>query len=156
MSEQAAQEIAVENAGAALAETEGRLRRALADLDNLRKRYHRELVRERDEERRRTALEILPVVDNLERAMEHATPECSALAEGIRGVCDEALAALGRLGFERFDDVGLPFDPYRDEVVGAVDSDAPPGTVVVAVRPGYSAGADLLRPAAVVVAKGAV
>jgi molecular chaperone GrpE len=145
----------VTTAEAGLAETEDRLRRALADLDNLRKRYHRELARERDAERRRAALEMLPVIDNLERALDHATPDCSPLADGIRVVHDQAVTALARLGFERFDDVGQPFNPARDEAVGAIDSDAPPGTVVVAVRPGYRAGEDLLRPAGVVVAKGA-
>jgi len=139
---------------AALAETEDRLRRALADLDNLRKRYHRELARERAAERRRTAMELLPVVDNLERALEHAGPECAALVEGIRAVHDQAAGALARLGFERFDDVGRAFDPARDEAIGAIDSDAPERTVVAAVRPGYGSGEELLRPAGVVVSKG--
>lgn len=140
---------------AALAETGDRLRRALADLDNLRKRYHRELARERDAERRRAAMEMLPVIDNLERALDHADPACAALADGIRAVHEQAIGALGRLGFERFDDVGRPFDPTRDEAIGTIDSDAPAGTVVAAVRPGYSAGEELLRPAGVVVSKGA-
>ena len=138
----------------ALAETEDRLRRALADLDNLRKRYHRELARERDAERRRVAMELLPVVDNLERALDHTGPECAALVQGIRAVHDQAVAAFARLGFERFDDIGRAFDPGRDEAIGAVDSDAPAGTVVAAVRPGYGAGDELLRPAGVVVSKG--
>jgi molecular chaperone GrpE len=148
-------EIALDDPDAALAETEDRLRRALADLDNLRKRYHRELARERDSERRRVAMEILPIVDNLERALDHATPECTPLADGILAVHGQAVEALARLGFERFDDVGRPFDPARDEAIGAIDADAPPGTVVTAVRAGYRAGEDLLRPAGVVVAKGA-
>ena len=138
----------------ALAETEDRLRRALADLDNLRKRYHRELARERNAERRRVVMELLPVVDNLERALDHAGPECAALVQGIRAVHDQGVAALARLGFERFDDVGRAFDPGRDEAIGAIDSDAPAGTVVAAVRPGYGAGEELLRPAGVVVSKG--
>jgi molecular chaperone GrpE len=148
-------EIAVEDSDAALAETEDRLRRALADLDNLRKRYHRELTRERDAERRRAALEMLPIVDNLERALDHATADCTPLADGIMAVHDQAVEALARLGFERFDDIGRPFDPARDEAIGAIDADAPPGTVVTAVRAGYRAGEDLLRPAGVVVSKGA-
>ena len=145
---------------AAPAETEDRLRRALADLDNLRKRYHRELARERDAERRRAAMELLPVVDNLGRALDHVGPEdgaaldCAAFIRGIRAVHDQAVGALARLGFERFDDLGQVFDPVRDEAVGAVDSDAPAGTVVAAVRPGYARDGELLRPAGVVVSKG--
>ena len=147
-------ETEVADAEVAMAETEDRLRRALADLDNLRKRYHRELARERDAERRRAAMELLPVVDNLERALDHAGPECAALVQGIRAVHEQAVGALARLGFERFDDVGRAFDPVRDEAVGTVDSDAPAGTVVAAVRPGYGTGEELLRPAGVVVSKG--
>jgi molecular chaperone GrpE len=148
------EEVALEDPDVALAETEDRLRRALADLDNLRKRYHRELARERNAERRRAAAELLPIADNLERALEHAEPDCPGLVTGIRAVHDQAIAALARLGFERFDDVGRTFDPARDEAVGAIDSDSPPGTVVAAVRPGYGAGEELLRPAGVVVSKG--
>lgn len=148
------EETEVKDPEVALAQTEDRLRRALADLDNLRKRYHRELARERAAERRRVAMEWLPVVDNLERAMEHARPECSALVQGIRAVHDQAVGALARLGFERFDDVGRTFDPARHEAVGTVESDAPAGTVVAAVRPGYGTGDELLRPAGVVVSKG--
>src|SRR5438270_2583268 len=95
--ETAFDETAVKDPEAALAETEDRLRRALADLDNLRKRYHRELARERDAERRRVAMEVLPVVDNLERALDHAGPDCAALVQGIRAVHDQAVAALARL-----------------------------------------------------------
>jgi molecular chaperone GrpE len=152
-----ADEPTVQDPDAALAETEDRLRRALADLDNLRKRYQRELARERDAERRRVTAELLPIIDNLERALDHAVgPECAALADGIRVVHEQAIVALSRLGFERFDDIGRPFDPARDEAIGAIDSDAPPGTVVAAVRAGYCAGDELLRPAGVVVSKGAV
>src|SRR4051812_49950651 len=91
-------------------------------------------------------MELLPVVDNLERALEHAGPECAALVEGIRAVHDQAVGALARLGFERFDDVGRAFDPVRDEAVGTLDSDAPAGTVVAAGRPGYGTGEEAPRP----------
>jgi molecular chaperone GrpE len=133
---------------------EPRLRRALADLDNVRKRYERELVRERAAERARVAAEWLLVVDNLERALEHADGDATAIVDGVRAVHDEALEVLARLGFSRFDDVGRPFDPTRDEAVGAVAADLPPGTVVATIRPGYGNGETILRPAAVMVAKG--
>lgn len=157
--ETGAEPTGVEDPEATLAETEDRLRRALADLDNLRKRYHRELGRECAAERRRVAMEVLPVVDNLERALDHAGPDgtvadCAGLVRGIQAVRDQAIDALARLGFERFDDVGRAFDPGRDEAVGAIDSDAPAGTVVAAVRAGYAAGEGILRPAGVVVSKG--
>jgi molecular chaperone GrpE len=139
---------------AATQELEDRLRRALADVDNLRKRFEREVGRERAAERERVAGEWLPVVDNLERALHHAGADPVALLEGVRAVREQAVSALARLGFPRFDAVGEAFDPSRHEVVSAVDSPDPPGTVVAAVRPGYGTAEAVLRPAGVVVARG--
>ena len=62
---------------------------------------------------------------------------------------DQALAVLARLGFPRFETLGERFDPTRHEAVGAIDADAPPGTVVAVVRPGYGTPETMLRPAAV-------
>jgi molecular chaperone GrpE len=143
-----------------------RLLRALADLDNLRKRFQREVGREREAERFRVASEWLPVVDDLDRAVEHVTEEAAKAAEngdgqpgsvpeGLRVVRQHALDVLARLGYLRFGDVGDRFDPVRHEAVGAVDADAEPGTVLAVVRPGYGTAEVILRPAAVVVAKGA-
>lgn len=135
---------------------DGRLLRAMADLDNLRKRFQREVVREREAERSRVAGEWVPVVDDLDRALDQATAGDSAPAgftEGLHAVRDHAVAVLERLGFPRFEDPGEQFDPSRHEAVGAIDADAPPGTVVAVVRPGYGPPDRVLRPAAVVVAR---
>jgi molecular chaperone GrpE len=70
-------------------------------------------------------------------------------------VLDQAIAVLSRLGFPRFDDVGEPFDPTRHEAIATIPADAPHGTVLAAARPGYGTGEEMLRPAAVVVSKGA-
>jgi molecular chaperone GrpE len=138
-----------------LARDDDRLLRAMADLDNLRKRFHREVAREREAERSRVAAEWLPVVDDLDRAIEHAASDEGAarFADGLRAVRDHALAVLTRLGFPRFEDVGERFDPARHEAVSAIASDAASGTVVAAVRPGYGTRDAVLRPAAVVVAR---
>jgi molecular chaperone GrpE len=137
-----------------LAELEDRLRRALADTDNLRKRCARDVERERAAERARVAAAWLPIVDNLELALQHAQ-DAPGLVEGVRAVHDQAVATLARLGFPRFDAVGQPFDPVLHEAVGTVeDGAAPPRTVVAVVRPGYGTPEALLRPAGVVVARG--
>ena len=142
-----------EAAAAALAGLEDRWRRAVADLDNLRKRYARELERERAAERARVAAQWLPVVDDLDRALAHADEDPSAVLEGVRAVRDHALAVLARLGYPRYEDVGVPFDPARHEAVKAVpDAEAAPGTVVEVLRPGYGREDHWLRPAAVAVA----
>jgi molecular chaperone GrpE len=143
-----------EEAAARIAELEDKWRRALADLDNYRKRTARALDRERLGERARTSAEWLPVLDNLERALEHAEAEPGAVIQGVRSVLDQARDVITRLGFPRRDDVGEPFDPARHEAVSTVaDSDAPDGTVVHVIRPGYGDGETQLRPAQVVVAK---
>jgi molecular chaperone GrpE len=143
----------VDEAAAPLAELEDRWRRAVADLDNLRKRYARELERERAAERARVAAQFLPVVDNLDRALTHAGGDPGAIVEGVRAVRADALAALTGLGFPRYEEVGVPFDPNRHEAARVVESDeVPAGTVVEVLRPGYGRDDRWLRPAAVAVA----
>ncbi|HEY2172588.1 MAG TPA: nucleotide exchange factor GrpE [Mycobacteriales bacterium] len=139
---------------AIVGELEDRWRRAVADLDNLRKRYARDLERERAAERSRVAAAWLPVVDNLELALAHAGGGSDPIVAGVRAVRDQAVEVLARLGFPRHDEIGLPFDPTRHEVVAVVeDPDAEPGTVVQVVRPGYGDGENQLRPAAVTVSR---
>jgi molecular chaperone GrpE len=132
----------------AVTELEDQLRRALADVDNLRKRYAREVARERADERARVVRAWLPVVDSLDRALAHEE------TEGLRVVRDQAIAVLGELGFSRFEDVGERFDPARHEAVASVDSDAAAGTIVGVVHPGYGSPEFVLRPASVVVSAG--
>jgi molecular chaperone GrpE len=145
-----------EDAGAespTVAELEDRWRRAAADLDNLRKRYARELDRERVAASDRVVAAWLPVLDNLELALGHAEADPSAIIEGVRAVRDQALAVLANLGFSRYDEVGVPFDPARHEVVNVIDdAEAAPGTVVRVLRPGYGTPERALRPGAVTVA----
>lgn len=132
---------------------EGQLRFALADLDNLRKRFGREVARERLAEGQRVARLWLPILDHLDLALEHSGAEDSAMLEGINSIHDEALAVLAQLGYPRFDDVGEPFDPMRHEAMGTLQiEDQPSGTIVAAVRPGYG-GDVVLRPAGVMVAR---
>jgi molecular chaperone GrpE len=129
-------------------------RRALADADNLRKRFARDAERIRAQERADVARRFLPVVDDLDRALEHAESDPAGIVDGVRAVRDEAVRVLADLGFPRRDDTGRPFDPARHEAIGSVPAgDAPPGTVVQVVRPGYGSGEQQLRPALVVVAR---
>ncbi|GII34985.1 nucleotide exchange factor GrpE [Planotetraspora mira] len=139
---------------ARLEELHDRWLRAVAELDNLRKRTARDIARQRLDERARVAAEWLPVIDNLELALRHADADADpgAVIEGVRAVRDQAVAVLARLGFPRVEDLGTRFDPARHEAVSTVeDLEAEPGTVVAIVRPGYGEGPDQLRPASVVV-----
>lgn len=149
----AAGETVAEPVGATSAELEDRLRRALADLDNVRKRHARDLDRERAAAANRAAAAWLPVLDNLDLALDHAGADPSAIIDGVRAIRDQALAVLASLGFSRDDEVGVPFDPARHEVVNVVDDpEAEPGTVVRVLRPGYGTAERQLRPGAVTVA----
>ena len=140
---------------AEVATLDDRWRRAVADLENLRKRMAVEVDRERSYERNRAASALLPIVDNLDLALEHAAADPRSLVQGLLAVRDQAVNALAMLGFPRRDDLGVHFDPSRHEAVGSdPGADAVPGTVVAVVRPGYGEGDRQLRPAAVVVATG--
>jgi molecular chaperone GrpE len=142
------------DSAAELAKLEDRWRRAVADLDNLRKRYTRELDRERVTERSRVAGAWLPVVDNLERAIAHTGGQSDTVVEGVRSILGQALQVLEQLGYARDAEAGVPFDPERHEVVGVVEqADSAPGTVVEVLRPGYGQGSSQLRPAAVLVSR---
>ena len=104
--------------------------------------------------RTQVARQWLPVVDNLERALEHAAADPRTIVEGIQAVRQQALDVLASLGFPRRDDTGATFDPTRHEAVAAThDPRVPPGTIVQVVRPGYGEPGRQLRPAQVVVAK---
>ncbi|MFC9647502.1 nucleotide exchange factor GrpE [Streptomyces sp. NPDC056937] len=137
-----------------LAEAQDAWRRALADLDNLRKRHARELEEARETERARTAAAWLPVLDHLELALAHAHADPSSVLKGVEAVRDQAVDVLARLGYPREEESGVPFDPGRHEVVRVVDDpDTEPGTVVEVLRPGYGRDGRQLRPMAVAVSQ---
>jgi molecular chaperone GrpE len=137
---------------AQLARAEERWRRAVADFDNLRKRAAGDSA----DERARVAARWLPVLDNLELALEHAEADPAVIVPGVRRVHEQALQVLSDLGFPRRTDLHEPFDPSRHDAVGTQpDAEAAPGTVIRVLRPGYGSDERPLRPAAVIVAKDA-
>jgi molecular chaperone GrpE len=129
-----------------------RYRRALADLDNYRKRAARDVERLVAESRDRLLLEWLEAVDSLERAVR-VEPE-NPLAAGLRAVLDQMEAMLDRQGVTRFGEPGEPFDPERHDAVGVVTTnELPDRTVADVARSGYARGDHVLRPAQVVVTR---
>ncbi len=105
----------------------------------------------------RLARELLPALDNLERALAaaEAQPENADhhLTDGIRLVQQDLLAALGRAGIVQDSPLGEAFDPHVHEAVAqAPVAEAQTGTIVEVYSPGYLLGDDVLRPAKVVVA----
>jgi molecular chaperone GrpE len=129
--------------------------RAAADLENLRKRQKRESEEARFEARTKVLKEMLPVVDNLERAIEHATAQAgnNPIVEGVQLVLRQFTTAFERLDVTAIDAANQPFDPNLHEAISQQESEQPPGTVVQVLQRGYRIGDRLLRPALVVVAK---
>jgi molecular chaperone GrpE len=131
--------------------------RAAAELDNVRKRARRDVAAAESRGIAKLARELLPALDNFERALAAAEEQPENrdhhLTDGIRLVQTELLGALARVGIEPDSPKGERFDPHRHEAVAQQPIDgAAPGTIVEVYSAGYTYGDDVLRPAKVVVA----
>jgi molecular chaperone GrpE len=137
---------------AQLAEMEDRYKRALADLDNYRKRSASEIERRVAESREAQLRQWLEAVDSVDRALQMA-PE-NPTAEGLRAVLEQMEAILARQGVARLGKAGERFDPERHDAVAVVPSgDVPDRTVLEVARSGFALGDRVLRPAQVVVSR---
>lgn len=137
-----------------VAELEDLRLRAVAEADNVRKRCVAQVSRAEAEARTAVARQWLPVIDNLDLALMHATADPATIVEGVKAVRQQALDVLARMGFARRDDRGATFDPKRHEAVASrPDPGATSDVVAEVVRPAYGEGDRQLRPAQVVVAR---
>jgi molecular chaperone GrpE len=157
----AAPEARVAAIEAELADTRDHLLRALADTENVRRRYQRE----RDDAQKYAisgfAKDLLSAVDNLRRALdaipdaEVADSRMRSLLDGVAATERELLAAFERHGLQRIDPKGERFDHnFHQAIFEAERRGAPAGTVIEVLQPGYVLHDRLLRPAMVGVAKG--
>ncbi len=122
--------------------------RALADLDNYRKRSAQEVERRVAERTERLLLEWIEAVDSVDRALAMEP------SDGLRGVLEQMEAILARQGVERVGAAGDRFDPELHEAISVQESDeAPDRTVLDVARSGYRNGERALRPAQVVVSR---
>jgi molecular chaperone GrpE len=138
---------------ARVAELDDRYKRALADLDNYRKRSARETERRVAESREALLRDWLLALDSLERALRMEPPDSPALS-GLRAVLEQMEAILERYGVTRVGATGDRFDPERHEAVGVhATADVPDRTVVDVARSGFALGDRVLRPAEVIVAR---
>jgi molecular chaperone GrpE len=127
-------------------------RRAQADFENYRKRAAREAAASGERAKSGLVRELLPVVDNLERALASAQEGEQHLAEGVRLVHSALIAVLERNGVEQFDPRGDRFDPGEHEALSMREQDgAESGLVLDVVEKGYRSNGSILRPARVVV-----
>lgn len=129
-----------------------RFLRERAELENFKKRMQREKAEAVRFASEPLIRDILPVVDNLERALEHGADNGASVLEGVRMVLKSLLGVLERHGVERIDAVGQPFDPARHEAMAQVESmEHEPNQVVQQHHCGYLLHGRLLRPALVTV-----
>ena len=124
--------------------------RIQADFENYRKRAAREAAVAGERARSGLVRELLPVVDNLERALASAEDGEQHLAEGVRLVHSELIAVLERNGVQQFDPSGEKFDPTEHEALSMRD-EGESGLVLDVVEKGYRSNGTVLRPARVVV-----
>ncbi|HVU37442.1 MAG TPA: nucleotide exchange factor GrpE [Opitutales bacterium] len=132
--------------------------RAMADLDNFRRRA----ARDKEDTRRLAAAalieDLLPALDNLRLGLQaalQAHPEAKAVIDGIKLVSDQLRGVLSQHGLKEIDPAGQPFDPKFHESVAQQPSDEiPEGHVLQVLRPGYLLNERLLRAASVVVSSG--
>jgi len=126
--------------------------RTQADFENYRKRVARESAAAQERGVAKLAKELLPALDNLDRALDAAAQD-DPLLDGVRLVRAELSAGLGRLGIESFGAAGDTFDPVEHEAVAQQPVEgAPSGSVVEVYQPGYRLSASVIRPARVLVA----
>jgi molecular chaperone GrpE len=136
--------------------TKEQLLRVAADFDNFRKRSRKD-VEDADRRGKEDAVrEMLPVFDNLERAVSAAqgATDVAAIVDGVRMVLKLFDDQAARLGLTKVKAVGERFDPAIHDAIQQVETDDhPPGTVIAEVVSGYRLGEKLVRPAMVVVAR---
>jgi molecular chaperone GrpE len=141
-------------------------RRALDEFEQARLRFRRDVTREVERGKRFVLVELLEVVDNLDRAISAARSGTGPASEsnealdnltrGVELVRDQFLGKLGAWGVERVTALGVPFDAARHEAVTTTPVEAEQDGLIVAVmKEGYAIGEEVLRPASVVVGKAA-
>jgi molecular chaperone GrpE len=149
-----------DSAEARLAEAEARAEqgradflRAIAELENVRKRSAREVDLARQFGVERFASDLLPVADSLALALESAgSADAATLAEGQEATLRLLLKAFERAGIELVDPAGEAFDPERHEAMAVQSApDVPPNTVLKVIQRGWALNGRLLRPARVLV-----
>lgn len=131
--------------------------RAQAEAQNVKRRAEQDVERARKFALEQFTRELLPVVDNLERALEAASGDdevVKPIAEGVELTLKSFLDAMGRFNIEPVDPQGEPFDPNLHQAMSVVENDqVEPNSVITVVQKGYTLNGRLVRPAMVLVSK---
>jgi len=134
-----------------LQEMEDRWKRAVADLDNYRKRFERELARLRFAERDLVLREWLPILDNMERALQAEKAEENPWYKGVQAIHRQMLDTLKCFGVESFYPKGEVFNPEFHDAIATINvENEPEGKIAEVVETGYKINGRVLRPARVI------
>ncbi|MCR5393072.1 MAG: nucleotide exchange factor GrpE [Olsenella sp.] len=153
----------IEKAKKEAAESTERLVRLQADWDNYRRRTAQERLDERERAAEKLVVSLLPVIDDMERALEHASgfgqdataEQFKQFVDGVSAVHDKMVGVLSKEGVEPIDPAGEPFDPLEHQAVGRrEDKDAYDETVDQVYQKGYRMGKKVIRTAMVTVTYG--
>ena len=140
-----------------LAQARDAVLRAQADAQNTKRRSEQDVEKARKLALERFAGELLPVVDNLERALEAASGDDEAIkpiAEGVELTLKSFLDVLGKFNIEVVDPDGEPFDPNLHQAMSMIENaEVEPNTVIAVMQKGYTLNGRLVRPAMVMVSK---
>lgn len=122
-----------------------------ADAINIRRRHDEEIASLRTRVKASVVAELLPVIDNFERALKHVPTELqdNDYVKGVQGVVKQFEKTLGDIGVERIKTVGEPFDPKYHEAVSMEEGNGQPEVVSEELQAGYKLGDDVIRHAMV-------
>ncbi|MFT4808887.1 MAG: molecular chaperone GrpE [Paraglaciecola sp.] len=150
-------EAAVIAAETKMVEQKDSVMRAIADADNARKRAQGEIDKARKFALEKFAAELLPVADNLERALQVANPEDEAIksiVDGVEMTLKSFISTIEKFGMSVIDPQGQPFNPEKHQAMSMQENaELPPNTVLAVMQKGYEINGRLLRPAMVLVTR---
>jgi molecular chaperone GrpE len=134
-----------------LAELTSALQRERADAENLRRRHEEQITGLRTSVKTAVVKDLLPIIDNFERALKHVPAELEAndYVKGVQGVVAQFEKTLTDMGVERIKTVGEPFDPHLHDAVSVEEGDGGQETVSEELQAGYKLGDDVIRHAMV-------
>lgn len=134
---------------AQLIELTAALQRERADATNIRRRHEEEIANLRDRLKANVIRELLPVIDNFERALKHVPKELedNDYIKGVAGIVKQFEKTLADLGVVRIKTVGKPFDPRYHEAVSMEEGDGEQEIVSEELQAGYQLGNDVIRHA---------
>ncbi|KKA44368.1 nucleotide exchange factor GrpE [Salinivibrio sp. KP-1] len=150
-------EAALEASEAKVQEQQDSVLRARADVDNMRRRTEQEVDKARKFALEKFAGELLPVIDNLERAVEMADKEDESIkpmVEGVELTLKTMMDTIDKFGLKAIDPQGQPFDPELHQAMTIQESaEHEPNTVMMVMQKGYELNGRVVRPAMVMVSK---